>query len=244
MKKQTNWWVVAVALVLFVIAGCGKQSGLKGEVLDSKNRPISGLKVIAKQIKPITKGYERFETITDSDGAFAFTKLYPLSDYEISVWHNEWNTNAREIGTTGQKGEMNKLLYPIQVFIAVNADGYHMNPQNNKPRFVVSDEGVITDLMFGLEWFLGPDSDTTYDEAKAWCTGLSLAGGGWRMPERSELMTAYVTGLGERNIKPTFKTTGAFVWSGDKFTSKSDWGLPSSSGERHGGRVFAIRSLK
>lgn len=244
MKKQTNWWVVAVALVLFVIAGCGKQSGLKGEVLDSKDQSISGLKVIAKQVAPITKGYERFETITDSDGTFEFTKLYPLSDYVISVYHNEWSTNAEVRGTTGPEGERNKLLYPVQVFIAVNTDGYHMNPQTNKPRFVVSGEGVITDLMFRLEWFLGPDIATTYDEAKAWCSGLSLAGGGWRMPERPELMTAYVTGLGEMNIKPAFKTTGAFVWSGEQYTPKSDWGLPSSSGVRQGGRAFAVRSLK
>jgi len=244
MKKQKNWLVVAMVVGLFVLAGCGKQSGLTGEVLDAKNQPIAGLKVIAKQVKPIIKGYEKFETTTDPDGTFTFTKLYPSSDYVISVWHKDWSTNAEEIETTGTEGETDVLLHPLQIFIAANISGYHMNPQTNKPRFVESGEGVITDLMFELEWFLGPDIDTTYDEAKAWCAGLSIAGGGWRMPKRPELMTSYVTGLGERNLKPTFKTTGAFVWSGDKFTSKSDWGLPSSSGERHGGRAFAVRSLK
>lgn len=244
MKKLTNGLVVAIVVGIFVVTGCGKQSGLTGEVLDAKKLPVSGLKVIAKQIKPIIKGYEKFETTTGPDGTFTFTKLYPSSDYVVSVWHKDWSTNTETRETTGVQGDTVVLLYPLQIFIAVDNSGYHINPQTNKPRFVESAEGIITDLMFELEWFLGPDIDTAYDEAKAWCAGLSIAGGGWRMPKRPELMTAYVTGLGEKNLKPTFKTTGAFVWSGDKFTSKSDWGLPSSSGERHGGRAFAVRSIE
>lgn len=247
MKKQTNWLVIAMFVGLFMIAGCGEQSGLKGKILDSKSHPISKLKVIAKQVNPIIKGYEQFETTTSPEGTFEFTKLYPSSDYVISVYHTNWSTNAEARVTTGEKGKTTTLLYPIQIFIAVNAEGYQMDPQTNKPRCVVTTEGaisVITDLFFEREWVLGPDVDTTYDEAKAWCANLSVAGGGWRMPQREELRISYITGLGEEDIRPAFKTTGSFVWSGEKFDAKSDWGLPLSSGDHHGGRAFAVRSLK
>ena len=244
MKKRTNWLVVAMVVGLFVVAGSGKQSVLEGKVLDSKGQPISGLKVIAKQVKPIIKGYEQFETTTGSDGTFAFRELYPSSEYMISVWHKDWSTDAGAQVTTGLKDETIVLKVPIQIWIAVNTEGYHMNPQTNKPRFVVSGDGVITDLLLGVEWFLGPDIDTTWDEAQAWCAGLSAAGGGWRLPQEAELALAYGTGLGERDLKPAFKTTGAFVWSGVKYDSSSAWGLPSSTGVRHGGRAFAVRSRK
>lgn len=176
MKKQTTW--LAVLLVAaFMAAGCGKKSGLEGKVVDGKGDPISGLKVIAKQVQPI-KGYEQFEATTSADGTFMFKKLYPSSNYVLSVWHNDWSTDANAQVTAGPEGETILLIDPIQIRLAVNAQGMPMDPQTDKPCFVVSGDGVITDSQAGLQWFAGPGRATTWDQAKAWCDGLSVAGGG------------------------------------------------------------------
>ena len=74
--------------------------------------------------------------------------------------------------------------------------------------------GVVYDKNTGLEWFAGPDRDTTWNEAKAWVESLNVAGGGWRMPTREELKTLYQKGAGTRNMTPLLKTTGwcGVVW--------------------------------
>ena len=73
--------VVFIILMIFVVFGCGKKSGLEGKMLDGKGQPIAHVKIIAKQVQPI-KGYEQFEATTGSDGSFSFTKLYPDSKYQ------------------------------------------------------------------------------------------------------------------------------------------------------------------
>lgn len=75
--------------------------------------------------------------------------------------------------------------------------------------------GIIYDLQTGLEWYVGPDRDTTWDEARAWVKNLTVGDGGWRMPTRAELKTLYKKGVGIRNMDPGFKTTGYWVWSGE-----------------------------
>jgi len=60
----------------------------------------------------------------------------------------------------------------------------------------------------GLEWVVGPDRDTNYEQAKQWVAACRLAGGGWRMPKLGELSTLYQEGVGERNMDTAFKTTG------------------------------------
>ena len=111
-------------------------------------------------------------------------------------------------------------------------------------------DGVIVDKQTGLEWFVGPDRDTTWDEAKAWVQRLSVDGGGWRMPAVDELHTIYKYGLGEFNMSPLFKTSGWFIWSGEQyhgnivylFNYKYGRSIrnPHSSERFH--RVFAVRS--
>jgi hypothetical protein len=61
----------------------------------------------------------------------------------------------------------------------------------------------------GLQWYVGPDKDTNWDEANAWVNSLSVGGGGWRMPTRAELNGLYHKGMGSRNMPPEFKTTAA-----------------------------------
>jgi len=73
--------------------------------------------------------------------------------------------------------------------------------------------GVVYDKISGLEWIAGPDKDTNWYEAKRWVETLNISGADWRMPKIKELETLYKEGLGRRNMTPSLKTTGWWVWS-------------------------------
>lgn len=233
MKKQTKIFL-ALFFSLCGLVGCGEKSGLEGKVLDSKGQPISGLKVIAKQVPPIIKGYGQFETTTSSDGTFKFKKIFPSSRYKISIWDKDWETGAGAEVTAGPEGETVRLEKPIRVELAVNSQGDPINPQTHKIRFTVSGDGVIFDSITGLEWFKGPDKKTTWDQAKDWCADLSVAGGGWRMPTMDELKTLYIEDVGD---PPQFKTTGEWVWHTGQQNAST-----YSSYRSGNGRAFAVRS--
>ncbi|MFC1516860.1 DUF1566 domain-containing protein [Thermodesulfobacteriota bacterium] len=88
---------------------------------------------------------------------------------------------------------------------------------------------IVKDPVTGLEWVVGPDKDTTWDQARNWVEGLP--GGGWRMPALNELKTLYKEGVGTRNMIPLLKTTGWYVWSGETGNSTTaayfffEWGI-------------------
>lgn len=56
-------------------------------------------------------------------------------------------------------------------------------------RFLRSSDGVISDSATGLEWILGPNVKMEYKEASQWAKKCSVAGGGWRMPTETEIIT-------------------------------------------------------
>ncbi|MEW6263625.1 MAG: caspase family protein [Thermodesulfobacteriota bacterium] len=103
-----------------------------------------------------------------------------------------------------------------------------------------------------LEWYVGPDRNTTWDEARAWVAGLTVGGGGWRMPTRSELKGLYEPGRGSRNMDPAFQTTGWWVWSGEIKGSSSAWPFYFGTGhedwysrnDSYDKRAFAVRSRR
>jgi uncharacterized caspase-like protein len=112
--------------------------------------------------------------------------------------------------------------------------------------------GVVYDKNTGLEWYAGPNRTTNWYQAKRWVESLNVAGGGWRMPTRKELKTLYKRGAGTRNMTPLLKTTGWWIWSGEKKRS-SAWGfLFSGSGHKNravldyskNARGFAVRSRR
>jgi len=90
-------------------------------------------------------------------------------------------------------------------------------------RFQISDLSIITDTQTNLQWYVGPDKDTTWDKAKVWVESLTVDGGGWRMPTVEELKKLYERGRGERNIDPVFKATGWWVWASEVKDSSSAW---------------------
>jgi hypothetical protein len=120
-------------------------------------------------------------------------------------------------------------------------------------RFIPGDRrGVVKDTKTGLEWFAGPDKDTTWDEAKAWTESLSVDGGGWRMPTRDEVKGLHTKGAGPHNVSPLFKTAGGFVWTGEIVGSSHAWGFCLDIGDEYfprrtyseTARGFAVRSGK
>ena len=78
--------------------------------------------------------------------------------------------------------------------------------------FVALANGVVVDMCTGLEWIAGPDVDTSYYQAVEWVRGLTVAGGGWRMPTAAELRTLYRSPGSLSSITPLLKTRGIHVW--------------------------------
>jgi hypothetical protein len=119
-------------------------------------------------------------------------------------------------------------------------------------RFIAYSNGVVEDTKTGLEWYAGPDKNTTWDKAKSWVQNLTIDGGGWRMPTINELKTLYQQGVGTRNMTPLLKITGWWVWSEQTAGSGSAYafevGLNAvrrhSLNRKFNSRGFAVRSQK
>ncbi|MFA4904203.1 MAG: DUF1566 domain-containing protein [Desulfobaccales bacterium] len=119
-------------------------------------------------------------------------------------------------------------------------------------RFTKAANGVISDSVTGLEWYVGPNHDNTWHEAKAWTENLTVGGGGWRLPTVPELKAIYQKGASPNNMDPIFQTTGAYVWSGQLNNAWSAWGLAfynnlegwHSMNYGYGRLALAVRSRK
>ncbi len=78
-------------------------------------------------------------------------------------------------------------------------------------RFRVSSDDIITDIVTGLQWKIGPDRDFDWYDAGIWIENL---GGNWRMPTHDELEELYTAGITTLTWGP-FDNTGWLVWSVD-----------------------------
>ena len=203
--------VVGLGLLLF---GCGKKSGIEGKVLDGKGQPMSGVKMIAKQVQPI-KGYEHFETTTGSDGGFSFKGVFPSSEYSISPWDQNWNTEAKIKVQSGPEGQTSILPSPLVI------------------RFTSNKDGVITDNKTGLQWAPDPGQAMTWSQATQYAQNLRLGGfSDWRLPTRVELRE-----LGKGGRDAAFKLKGSDWgrwwkgWSSELRDSSTAWAFDFSSGQ-------------
>ena len=133
------------------------------------------------------------------------------------------------------------------------AKGQTMTEANPvQPRFTKASNGVITDHLTGLEWYVKPNADINWYEAKAWVDGLTVAGGGWRMPTIPELKGIYQKGASRANMDPLFEPKSAWVWSGQKDDARTMFGFAFYSGlvnshsmhYGYGRMAFAVRSHK
>jgi hypothetical protein len=124
-----------------------------------------------------------------------------------------------------------------------------VTPGPKQIRFTKAQNGVITDQTTGLEWYIGPDRNTDWKQAKSWTESLTAAGGGWRMPTIPELRSLYQKGAGPNNMDPLFQTAGFWVWSGQLKNASSAWSFLFSPGQENSaklvlagnGRAFAVR---
>ena len=156
---------------------------------------------------------------------------------ELELKQRESQSQKVEVASVPQKPSYSR---PSSTSNVIERDGVYVAYAN----------GIVKDTNKGLEWKVGPDKDTTWDEAKSWMQSLNLDGGGWRMPTTDELKGLYKKGAGSRNMTPLLKTTGWWVWSGETKGSSGAWDFffslgirtPSNRDGSHVTRAFAVRS--
>jgi len=243
-------WIWIMFLVLTLGACSSKQSAVEGKLVDGSGKPVAGVKIMAFQVQPL-KGYEQLEAVTKSDGSFRLNGLFPSSQYVLKPWSDKWTCETAVEMNSAPQGETAILPSPMVISEAFSKSGGSpvLNFATGATRFAVSSEGVISDSQSGLDWVVGPDGDTNYEQAEELVATNKVAGGGWRMPTRQELNTLYQKGIGERNMDPAFKTTGYWVW-GEPRDSSSAWAFDFYGGgeywrdrSRSGDyRVFGVRS--
>ncbi len=117
-------------------------------------------------------------------------------------------------------------------------------------RFTKANNGVITDSVTGLDWYIG--STQNWRQAKAWTENLTVGGGGWRLPTVPELKALYQKDASPNNMDPIFQTDGVWVWSGELRNAWSAWGFAFYNGLEgwhsmdygNGRLAFAVRSRR
>lgn len=144
-----------------------------------------------------------------------------------------------------------KTLLPILLLIALTPSiakaqsGSTILPTGNQGK-------IIRHIETDLEWFAAPDRPMTFNEAAAWAAGLSVDGGGWRLPTLKELKALNVVGHDFGNLMPLFKNTGYWLWAQDPGGSAEKWVYRFSYGGEgwhgeapfDGGRAVAVRKRK
>jgi hypothetical protein len=65
--------------------------------------------------------------------------------------------------------------------------------EQGSARFVRDSAGIVSDRRTGLQWFDMHDGMAlrNWYETRDWATGLTVGGGGWRLPTMAELRTLY-----------------------------------------------------
>jgi len=113
---------------------------------------------------------------------------------------------------------------------------------------------IITDSSTGLQWRLGPDTNTSFNDAVDW---INLLDSDWRMPTINELSALYQAGIVNDDDGliwcDIFFNTGCWVWSSDRSDNTSakvvyfwggdvlDFSTTSNRNSNFDGRVFAVR---
>ncbi|MCR4291096.1 MAG: DUF1566 domain-containing protein [Candidatus Scalindua sp.] len=193
-------------------------SAVAGKVVNGKNKPLEGIKIIAKQ-KHTVPGYEQFEATTGSDGTFRFGKLFPHSKYILIPSSKAWKTNVKKSVTT--KGEQTVLEDVLTI------------------RFTLA-KGVVTDSETNLMWAAKDNgSNINWSNARAYCENYK--GGGytdWRQPTTNELAGLYKAGIRyERGY--IINITAGHSWTSEQHRN-SDVALFSFG---NGGREWYSQSL-
>lgn len=191
MMKQL---AIVLVLVHFCFAGVacgGKKAGIEGKIVDGKENPLAGVKLIAKQVQPI-KGYDSFEAVSGADGTFKFKGVFPSSEYIIEPSSDAWKTSTKVKVQSAPEGQTRMLDKPFVV------------------RYTLSKSGVVTDSKAGLQWVPSNGQVMNHDQAETYIRNLNLEGGGWRFPVVSDLKQI-------APVLPMLRDTSAYytIWSNE-----------------------------
>lgn len=162
--------LLLVLLISIFLFGCsGKKSGIEGKIVDGQGQPISGLKVIIKQVQPV-KGYEQFETTIGSDGVFRFNAVMPVSEYIITPVSDKWKTKITQKVSTGTEGQTLVLNSPISI------------------RFNLMRDGSVVDTKTGIQWLIFAGTDLSFEKVLNAVKNIREGGfADWRLPTKSEI---------------------------------------------------------
>jgi hypothetical protein len=124
--------------------------------------------------------------------------------------------------------------------------------------FIAYSNGIVYDRETGLEWVIGPEKNTSWEDARAWVGDLSIDGGNWRMPTMEELKTLYKNGQGLTKLNRLLRLNiTRWIWSKDKkyrnplslnlnsgrpFRYRPDYHRYTSIDRLGGFQAFAVRS--
>ena len=199
--------LVLVLLIGIFLFGCGgKKSGIEGKAVDGQGQPISGLKVIIKQVQPV-KGYEQFEATTGSDGIFRFAGVMPVSEYVVSLLTDKWKTKVTIKVTSGTEGQTLVLNSPLIV------------------RFTVMRDGSVIDTKTGLQWLIYNGTDLSFENVLNNVKNIREGGFiDWRLPTIAELASlqekATISGF-LAELELTHEACCA--WTGEPNSDNIEW---------------------
>jgi hypothetical protein len=121
------------------------------------------------------------------------------------------------------------IMAVLLLVVCGSAQGQEVGGQG-QPRFSKAANGVITDSATGLQWYVNPNRDTKWHQAKAWTENLTVAGGGWRLPTVAELKAVYQKDASPYNMDPVFQAPAVWAWSGELNNAWSVWGFAFYNG--------------
>lgn len=198
-------------LIADITTGQRAKTSVEGRLLDWNELPARNVKVMA-----YSKDHGQFESVTDETGAFLLEGLFANAEYTLYPWSEKWTceTSVR-INSARFHGDVVRLGKDIVMTYAISNENNSVVGElyTGAARFASLGDGVIADSQTGLEWVVGPDRQANYARAEQWLRECKIAGGGWRMPNRNELETLHLRGVGKWNMDHLFGDTGGSVWA-------------------------------
>jgi hypothetical protein len=172
---------------------------------------------------------------------------HDLSDrFRVFAVRPHATSSARSSSPKPSLAALSKNLMPADI---AAVEGDHQRSRN----------GIVYDRRTGLEWFVGPETDVTWHEARRWAESLAIGGGRWRLPTVDELTGLHEKRQGGASMPSMIATKGTFIWSAEVRGASSAWGFSSGffgkgwfgkgwrvrpHEDARGARVFAVRSQR
>ena len=123
---------------------------------------------------------------------------------------------------------------------------------SDNPQYQQLSCGAVRDMQTGLDWYIGPDQDTNWNEAAQWTASLTTCGGGWQMPSVSELHKLYSKSSKVQELVQRITENGWYVWAIPRKEDGTAWFFDFRKGTsrrfeidyRTNRRAFAVRSFR